>query len=165
MEPGCRQASLNACEVIRGRTQSVQAGGTEPRDPKNRRPKPCAGGPGRSSIGVDGRGWRPEPAGPQLKTRGPLRQLRQGHGKAERGRVGLGISCESWALEFSGALEASTVRMGISAKKQLFGPVWSGVPEQTGFSASCREGQDFCRWRIERFLPDHRCAIISASLG
>lgn len=47
--------------------------------------------------------------------RGPLRQLRQGHRKDERGGRRFGISCESWALEFSGA-------MGISAKKQLFGP-------------------------------------------
>ena len=78
------------------------------------------------------------------------------------GGVGLGISCENWALEFSGALEASTVRMGISAKKQLFG---LGSQKRTCFSASCRGGQDFCRSRIEKCLSSHRCAVSSASQG
>ena len=78
------------------------------------------------------------------------------------GSVGLGISCENWALEFSGALEASMVRMEISAKKQLFG---LGSQKQTCFSASCRGRQDFCTSRIEKFLPNHRCAISSASQG
>ena len=82
--------------------------------------------------------------------RGPLRQLRQGHRKAERRRVGLGISCEGWALEFSGALEASTVRMGISAKKQLFGP---GSQSRPAFLLPAGKGKISADGELRNFSP------------